>query len=285
MIPELTSLDWSRCAEFSEGRAYQSLVQCARLHGDESFDTELIGGAIALRSSQDRSTTLFNRVIGLGLTEPFDPALVERLAAHYAPSKGAWSLELTPQASSQDVLAMLRTHRLRRGLATAVLAVDCTQIAAGAGSAFSVVRAEPARSLHARSAAEIEASVFGVSPRIHWLLGQAADDRRVRQWLAMDSGQPVGACMTHVDGTVAWFGWSATLATHRGLGVQTALLHAAVRDAAASGCHWVTSETAIGTEALHDASYRNMQRFGFREVYRRHSYIHVPRTGASVAMS
>lgn len=63
VIVDPTGHDWPRCAEFSEGRAYQSLVQCARLHDDESFDTQLIGGAIVLRSLQDRSTTLFNRAI------------------------------------------------------------------------------------------------------------------------------------------------------------------------------------------------------------------------------
>ena len=49
-----------------------------------------------------------------------------------------------------------------------------------------------------------------------------------------------------------------------------------MRDAGERGCRWITAETATGTIDAPDASFRNMKRFGFVELYRRHGYLCLP---------
>lgn len=263
----------ARLAEFCEGRAYRGLAEAgAKILGLQVDATDLCG-AIVLRSEHKGLGTLLNRVIGLGLREPITAQTIASLTAHYRGIPAAWSIELTPPAATPDVVAMLRSIPLRRGLATAVLAVNCSH-ATPWPSTFQVVKCEGQPSAEGAS---IEAAVFGVSDTLKSLLAVAPLQSCYRQWLAYDRARPVGACLTHVDHEGAWFGWSATLPEYRGRGVQRTLLAHCLDDAAAAGCRWMTAETAIGTDSRPDPSFRNMRRAGFIELYRRHSHLFLPR--------
>lgn len=263
--------------EFSEAWAYVSMATAAQKVEHAAVEASAFAGGIALRCPHERATTLLNRVIGLGLREEVTDSGVANLVAHYAPTGAPWSIELAPAALSDQVLGMLKQARLRRGLATAVLAIECDR-RASLQSPFLIQRVGVD---WCESAACIEADVFRTSATFRRLLAAVAQVSSFRQWLAFDGGTPVAACLTHVKDDVAWFGWCATLAAFRGRGIQSALLSHCIADAAQLGCKWMTAETATGTADLPDKSYRNMVRFGFSEVYRRHAYIHVPRPVAS----
>ncbi len=55
-------------------------------------------------------------------------------------------------------------------------------------------------------------------------------------YLGLIEGQPVGALQLLLDGTTAGIYAAATLKSHRGRGVCSALLAAAIADALAAGC-------------------------------------------------
>lgn len=263
----------ARLAEFSEAQAYVSLAAGASSVDGLTVESTSLGGGLAIRCGHDRSTTLLNRIFGLGLNEDIDRSTMDLVTAYFSATQGPWSLELTPAAASETALALLKKARMRRGLPSAVLAIDCCEAAAR----LSPYRIERVGSELGAVGAAIEAQVFRVSDTLRSLLSQAPKHLRFRQWVAFDGDIPVGACLTHLLGEVSWFGWSATLPAYRGRGIQSALLARCVGSAAEEGCRWMTAETGIGTTALPDPSYRNMLRFGFTELYRRHSYLFVSR--------
>jgi GNAT superfamily N-acetyltransferase len=80
-------------------------------------------------------------------------------------------------------------------------------------------------------------------------------------FLAFIDGKPVGSGSLQVVDSIGWVGGAATLPSHRGRGVQTALLLHRIHLAATLGCELVAA-TAIPS----GASARNMHRLGFTHV-------------------
>lgn len=260
-------------AELSEAHAYAAMARAAA--GQEGAPTVTItplAGGIALRCRSDPRSTLFNRVLGLGITQPLDAAVISAVATRYVDIEGPWGLELAPAAMHENTRMLLKQLRLRRSLPTAMLVMNADDVA-GEQPGWPVERIGVDR---ASLAAEVVESVFGVSAPVARILRCASSSTEFAQWVAFDRSRPVAACLVHQRGETAWFGWSATLPGHRGRGLQTALLWHSVRDARERGCRWVTAETATGTTDAPDPSFRNMRRFGFVELYRRHGYLHLP---------
>jgi len=265
-------------AEFSEANAYVALARTAQAEaGVSTVSIAPLADGISLRCPGDRKSTLFNRVLGLGLGRPFDEISAAAVAARFADHDGPWGLEMAPAALNETARTLLKQLRLRRSLPTAMLAMACAEVTAPRPPG-QVLRAGPE---HAPIVADIVSRVFGTSAVVAGILRCAPASREFAQWIAFDGGLPAAVCLTHVRGDTGWFGWSATLPAHRGRGLQTALLWHSLRDAGERGCRWMTAETATGTWGSPDASFRNMRRFGFVELYRRHGYLRVPSRGPS----
>lgn len=110
-------------------------------------------------------------------------------------------------------------------------------------------------------------------PPVQLLLAATVDHREWRHWAAFDDDELVGTALSFMELKVAWIGWMATRESHRGRGVQSALLYAALQEAVESGCNYITAETASGKADSPDPSNRNFLRFGFIEAYERPTYI------------
>ena len=82
---------------------------------------------------------------------------------------------------------------------------------------------------------------------------------------------PAGAGGMVVAGDMAKLSGAATLAEHRGVGVQTALLRHRLADAHRAGCRLVIVTTQPGSTSL-----RNMQRHGFELLYVRLILVKAP---------
>lgn len=260
-------------AELSEAHAYAAMARAAAGQaGAPAVTITPLAGGISLRCLGDPRSTLFNRVLGLGISQPIDAAAVSEVAARYGHLEGPWGLELAPAALHENARVLLKQLRLRRSLPTAMLVMNVDDLA-GAQPAWQVERIGIER---ASLAAEVVEPVFRVSAPVARILRCAPASEEFAQWVAFERARPVAACLVHRRGEMAWFGWSATLPSHRGRGLQTALLWHSVRHARERGCRWVTAETATGTTDAPDPSYRNMRRFGFVELYRRHGYLHLP---------
>jgi GNAT superfamily N-acetyltransferase len=86
----------------------------------------------------------------------------------------------------------------------------------------------------------------------------------VRRYMAYRSGEPAGAAAMRLDGGVAQLMGAATLPAHRRRGVQTALLHGRLGEAARRGCDLAVVTTQPGSKSL-----QNVQRLGFHLLYAR----------------
>ena len=80
-----------------------------------------------------------------------------------------------------------------------------------------------------------------------------------------DGDEPAGAGALYAAEGVAYLGFAATLAEHRGKGAQNALLATRIRRAAELGCDLVITETGERTGNRPSNSYRNILRAGFEE--------------------
>ena len=84
-------------------------------------------------------------------------------------------------------------------------------------------------------------------------------------------GVSVAGGVVHVDAEIAFLFAGSTLPQHRGRGAQTALIHARLEHARATGCTLVCVASSAGS-----ASERNIERAGFRVVYTRASFERAP---------
>lgn len=87
---------------------------------------------------------------------------------------------------------------------------------------------------------------------------------RFRRYLARLDGRTAGGGGLYLDGGIGLLCGAATLAAYRRRGVQAALLHRRLADAAAAGCDLAVVTTAPGSK-----SQQNAQRRGFALLYAR----------------
>jgi GNAT superfamily N-acetyltransferase len=266
-------LEIAQLVEFSEARAYASLMQAApeeflRRHGIRvvRFDS-----AVAVVAPTVTSTLNMNRVIALGVARAATEQMVDEIVALYRSHDVSFGVELGPQAQPPELPKWLRKHQVRRGMPTAIHYRTAESISVPATSPTVVRAAAADRDVVAR----ICCSVFRMPEAAHGLIAGTVDVPSWRQWLVYRGDEPVGAALSFVQDGVAWLGWDATLPEFRGHGAQSALIAHRVNDAVRAGCRYITTETAPNTSQGADPSYRNYQRLGFALAYERLTYIGV----------
>lgn len=87
-------------------------------------------------------------------------------------------------------------------------------------------------------------------------------------YLALADGCPAGAALLYIAEGIGCLAGASTLPESRGRGVQKALLHRRIADAAAAGCDLVTSQTGNGT-----VSQNNMEKIGVRIAYTKMAFM------------
>lgn len=257
--------------ENSEARAYASLIQAApqaflAAHG---LRVVPVGSATAVVAQSVTNTLNMNRVIGLGVAEPADDAMIGQIVDIYGAIDLSFGVELAPCARPKDLTDRLRALRMRRGATTAMHYRPAARVEQNSGS-LSVVRAP--RSAR-ETVADICCSVFRMPPAAHGLIAGTADLPAWRQWLAYSGDRPVAAALSYVGAGVAWLGWDATLPEARGRGAQLSLIGHRVNDAVEAGCKFITTETAVNTSSMNDPSFRNYEHCGFSVAYERLTYV------------
>lgn len=83
-----------------------------------------------------------------------------------------------------------------------------------------------------------------------------------RTYIALVDGQPAGFAQLHLADGVGSLALAGTLPQFRGRGVQTALIHRRIDEAAEAGCDLMAAQTGNGT-----VSQWNMERAGLRIAY------------------
>jgi hypothetical protein len=265
----------AQLVEFSESRAYRSLVQGApetllQTHGLRALP---VGSGLALVAGSVAGSLNLNRVIGLGVGEPATESMIDDILEMYHSEGLSCGIEIGPAARPTLIVDWLRKRRLRRGLPTA-MHYRRGEPVSSTSKGITVVQV---RGRERVTVADICCSIFRMPKLVGTLIAHTAEGAGWRQWLAYVEDQPIAAALSFVAEDVAWLGWDATVPEFRGLGAQLALIAHRVNDAAASGCKYVTTETAVNTAVRNDPSFQNYARLGFSFAYERVTYMAINR--------
>ena len=240
----------------------------ARLGGNRVFISD-IGGGTAVAAG---ATAPFSKVIGLGF-ETFDEGALEAVEHAFAQRSTPVRVELSTLADP-DVGALLTARGYRLLGFENVLARGLDRIAAP-DSPVSVRSIPPADAL---TWIDVVATAFATPdifdappsqdvvdrPSLDVTFAEISQIAGIQLYLATIDGVVAGGGSVRLSDGLAQLCGAGTLPANRKRGVQTALLHYRLADAAARGC-----DLAVVTTQPGSVSQQNVQRAGFELLYAR----------------
>jgi GNAT superfamily N-acetyltransferase len=259
----LERIEVAAWGDFHKAASRQIAANC----GIGLIPLESICGAIASKID----VLAFNRVIGLGMTEPVTEETLDEIISEYR-DRGArrFFVQLCSSAVPDDIPDWLLSRgfhhynnwvKLYRGVKPCPKVetdLDVRQIGTEESFAF----------------ARILVSSFEwpvqMEPWVARMIGRPG----WRHYMAYDGKTPVATAALYVEGENGWIDFASTLPDYRGRGAQGALVERRIRDGAESGCKRLVVETAEETPEKLAPSYRNMRRFGFETAYIRPNYLY-----------
>jgi hypothetical protein len=236
----------------------------------------IAGGEVTVMAN-DPTGGFWNRTIGLGVTEPFTPAVLDRVCDFVRAHGGPLTLfQLSPHADPTGWEDLLADAGATPGSAWVKFAGDTHD----RSDVPTDLRVDVLGAEDGDAYAHVMCTGFGMpldSPLPAWFAQAPAwHDAGFTTYGAWDGGELVAAAtLLSVDGIGSLCG-AATLASHRGRGAQGALMVRRIRDAAAAGCTIVVTETGAETPEDPNPSLHNMRRLGLTELYERRNWIWRP---------
>jgi GNAT superfamily N-acetyltransferase len=213
-------------------------------------------------------STMFNRVLKLGLDTPASEASLDLIRDIFAPHDLPFAIQLSPLAGPNTLKGWLE----ERGYAITSNWVKFYRDVASPADIqtdLRIVLAGPAdRELYGTVMAQGFGAPDVVRPWFEAPIGRPG----WTHYLAYDGDTAVAGATMFAHGDSAELFGAATLEPHRGRGAQGALMVRRIRDAAELGCHWVVTETAEETGGERNPSFQNMVRTGFQVAYVRPNY-------------
>jgi len=214
--------------------------------------------------------TLFNRAIGLGMTEPasaddLDTVVQAFVDAGCSTFGVAWGPYSEPAALASHLDAMLPTPAQRPSLAKMVRGTAPPSSAASDLRIVAVDRSlvgETDRALTRAHGAPLPGMFAPLFWRPRWHL-----------YAAMDRDVVVGGAALFLDGNSAWLGIAAVLPEYRRRGGQGSLMVQRIRDAIGAGATRIFTETDEPAHAGANPSLNNMERCGFEKIVSRTQFI------------
>jgi len=207
----------------------------------------------------------FNRVIGLGIgNSPSNNDIDDILEFYESRGQTRFSIEMVPSTTPPD----LKQQLVRRGFHPAPLTIV---------KSWRPLSELPERRLSV-PVVVLDDEQAGDWAKLHRSVREAP--RMFGPWFSGAFGHPsfvhlgvfdgnelvAGAAMFVSDG-LAWCGFSATLESHRGRGLQTAIAIDRFYRARDLGCHTAHVENDPDTDEGPCIALRNMRNIGFRFLY------------------
>ncbi|UCE25126.1 MAG: GNAT family N-acetyltransferase [Candidatus Zixiibacteriota bacterium] len=215
-------------------------------------------------------TLAFNRVIGLGATEPVTDNVLDRAISLYEQADvGRFFIQLIPDALTPEVKRLLKKKGFQHYNNWVKLYRDTIPMP----PVDTDLRVEEISTSEASVFANILINSFEWSEILQSWVEKTVGRPGWRHYMAFDGNTPVATGALYVAGQFGWIDFASTLPSARGRGAQSALLELRVADAAREGCKWLVVETAEDTPQKPAPSFRNMIRHGFQVAYVRPNYI------------
>jgi GNAT superfamily N-acetyltransferase len=251
-------------AELGELEAFRALYAAA---GPElGAGSEEVAGAFCIRLDAVPESSMFNRALGLGVTQPATEADVDAALAFLQGVRAY--LPIAPGAKPPELAQWLEA----RGL---VPDHGWTKFSRSLDGPPPCVETDLRVELDADGPAFADAAArgFGVPDAFRSWLARLPAAAGWQCFVALAGDEPAGAGALYVTGEVGWLGIGATAPEHRGKGAQSALLARRIEAARAAGCAVVVTETGEPAEGRPGPSYRNILRAGFEPQYVRPNYV------------
>lgn len=228
--------------------------------------TTMIGGGMAAAVTNDPSG-YWTKAIGLGFDAAIDTTMIGQVIQFYrAAGRRSGLIAVAPSALPADWASICQEHGLRGGSAQSKLSCPVDDFVPATTDL--VVRRLAPDDVPAWG--RIIREAFGMTdPDLAPMLGGTIDDPQAQAFGAFDGDELVGAGAVHCVGQAASINTGGTLPSHRGRGVQSALIAARAAAAADAGCRLLVAETAVDVQGT---SYRNLVRSGFTHHYDRTSW-------------
>jgi GNAT superfamily N-acetyltransferase len=194
---------------------------------------------------------LFNRAIGLGMTQPTSADELEAVVRTFVDA-GCSTFALAWGPYSQPAALVSRLDPVSSAASDLrIVAVD-----------RSLVRDTDRAVARANEAPFMAGAFAGLFWRPRWHL-----------YAAIDRDVVVGGAALFLDGSCAWLGMAGVLPEYRRRGAQRGLMVQRIRDAITAGAQRIFTETGEPAKARSNPSLNNMERCGFRKIVSRTNFI------------
>ncbi|MFC0432640.1 GNAT family N-acetyltransferase [Kutzneria buriramensis] len=121
--------------------------------------------------------------------------------------------------------------------------------------------------------ASVVAQGFGIAGHLEPVLARSVGRPHARHFVAWDGATAVGAACLYQRGELGYLTTTATLASHRDRGIQSALISRRAKEAAAAGCARLVAETGKPTRDGKNSSFNNLTRAGLEPLYERRNWL------------
>jgi GNAT superfamily N-acetyltransferase len=238
------------------------------LRSEFGIDVRTVADATMLMAPRIPAT-LFNRAIGLGMTQPataddLDAVVKAFVDAGCSTFALAWGPYSQPAALASRLDALLPAQRTC--WAKMVRGTDPVSSAASDLRIVAVDRSLVGETDRAVARANDAPFMAGAFAALFWR-------PRWHLYAAMDRDVVVGGAALFLDGGGAWLGMAGVLPEYRRRGGQRGLMVQRIRDAITAGAERIFTETGEPAEARSNPSLNNMERSGFQKVVSRTNFI------------
>lgn len=269
-----------------EGAECSMLWEIAEvMRAEPELIAQRLAGGVAVFAGHDSPV---NKLAGLGFAGPLDEAALEALEQQFEQRQVPLQVELASLAETSIGTVLTRRGYLLVGFEDVMaMRLDASHArpagnlaARSAGQDIQVIAAG-AEQTHAWidtiiTGFEHPDVIEGITPfesvhreRSERFLAALTPAASFRRYLAKRNGESAGAAGLRLSDGVAQLNGAATLPAHRRRGVQSALLHARLRDAAAEGCDIAVMTTQPGSKSQENGLRHGFERLYTRAIFRR----------------
>ena len=214
----------------------------------------------------------FNRVVGLGIKEPFDERVMDIILNKIEVNEvKRFFVQIHPEVYSSQLRRFLELHSFFHYNNWVRLARD-SSAAQKIKTNLDIKKITPEKS---KSFAEIVVKSFDWPYVLIKWIAALVGRKNWYHYMAFERNIPVASAAFFHSNDYAWFGFAATDPDHRGKGAQSALLAKRIEDCRDLGVKSIILETAEQTSEKESPSYRNVLKAGFKEAYKRANYFFV----------
>jgi GNAT superfamily N-acetyltransferase len=224
-----------------------------------------IGGAACLRLPTV-STTMLNRVSGLGLERPAHDDDLDAIDGFFCETR--YAIALAPGAEPSDLDRRLRA----RGFTPAYAWMKFRRDPSPPPAVETDLRVEEIGADAAADFGRVATAAYGLPDWFADLWPGVVGRDRWHCFVAYAGDEPAAAGALYASGRTGWFGAAGTLPNFRRRGGQGAIMAARIAKARELGLALLVTETGERVADRPSSSYRNILRFGFEEAYLRPNY-------------